>query len=341
MLGYGKHRFRGSCQAIVGAILLTASSGSVRAQVDPNALAESARNAMAERRFSEAAEIYSDLAAKFPNEPTLQANLGMALHFSNRDTEAIAPLQEAALAMPSSFPAHFALGASLSRLGRYAEAVASLRKSTQIDPQHPFAHALLGEALEATEEYSQAATAWRALSGLDPTNPYPHAGLVRCNEELVAMAVEQLRQRDPESPYMLRFLGRTRLATAQYPSALYLFRTALERQPGVRAVHEAVASVYERAGQPEWAKIERLKAESLPATDCAESQSAECNFLAGRFDLAPALSGALSASDLFWAARSYASLAEQSFKELASLPESVEKLTLVADIFASQEQFSR
>ena len=341
MLRYGKARFRGSCQAMVGAILLTSAAVGVSAQVDPNALAESARNAMAERRFSEAAEIYSDLAAKFPNEPTLQANLGMALHFSNRDTEAIAPLQEAALALPSSFPAQFALGASLSRLGRYAEAVDPLRKSTQINPQHPFAHALLGEALEAVTEYAQAARAWRALRDIDPTNPYAHAGLIRCNEELVATAVEQLRQRDPESPYMLRFLGRTRLATAQYPSALYLFRTALERQPGVRAVHEAVASVYEGAGQPEWAKVERLKAESLPATDCAESQSAECNFLGGRFDLAPSLSGELPSSDLFWAARSYASLAEQSFKELASLPESVEKLTLVADIFASQEQFSR
>lgn len=340
MLGHGKFSLQSVRQAMVGTILLTVPTVGARAQIDPNALAETARQAMAERRFGEAAEIYAELASKFPNEPTLQANLGMALHFSARDTEAIQPLQGAALALPSSFPAHFALGASLSRLGRHGEAVAPLRESTQINPQHRFAHALLGEALEAVGEHSQAAVVWRALRGLDAASPYAHAGLVRCNEELAAMAIDQLRQRAPESSYMLRFLGQTKLATRQYPSALYLFRSALERQPGVRAVHEAVASVYEGAGQPEWAKVERQKAESLPEPDCTAAQSPECNFAAGRFDLAPSLAADSSSSDLFWAARSYASLAEQSFEKLASLPESIEKLTLVADIFASQGQYS-
>ncbi len=340
MLGHDKFSLRSVHLAIVGASLLTVPTVAARAQVDPNALAESARQAMAERRFGEAAEIYAELASKFPNEPTLQANLGMALHFSGRDTEAIQPLQEAARALPSSFPAHFALGASLSRLGRHAEAVAPLRASTQINPQHPFAHVLLGEALEAVREHSQAAVVWRALRGLDASSPYAHAGLVRCNEELAAMAIDQLRQRAPESSYMLRFLGQTKLAARQYPSALYLFRSALERQPGVRAVHEAVASVYEGAGQPEWARIERQKAESLPGPDCTAAQSAECNFAAGRFDLAPSVAADSSSADLFWAARSYASLAEQSFEKLVSLPESIEKLTLVADIFASQGQYS-
>lgn len=322
-------------------ILLTMLAVGATAQVNPNALAESARQAMAERRFGEAAEIYAELASKFPNEPTLQANLGMALHFSARDTEAIQPLRKAARALPSSFPAQFALGASLSRLGRHDEALAPLRESTRINPQHRFAHVLLGEALEEVGECPQAAAVWRALEGLDATNPYAHAGSVRCNEELAATAIDQLRQRDPESPYMLRILGQTRLAARQYPSALYLFRSALERQPGVRAVHEAVAEVYEGAGQPEWARIERQKAESLPEPDCTSTQSVECDFAAGRFDLAASVAADSSSADLFWAARSYASLAEQSFEKLVSLPESIEKLTLVADMLASQGQYSK
>ena len=341
VLGHYEFSLQNVRRRMVGAILLMAAAVGAAAQVDPNALAESARQAMAEQRFGEAAKIYAELASKFPNEPTLQANLGMALHFSARDMEAIQPLQQASLAMPSSFPAHFALGASLSRLGRYAEAVAALRKSTQLNPRHTFAHVLLGEALEAVGEHSRAVVVWRALESLDAMNPYAFAGLVRCNEELAALAIEQLRQRAPESSYMLRILGRTKLAARQYPSALYLFRTALERQPGVRAVHEAVASVYEGAGKPEWAKIEQQKAESLPEPDCTGEQSAECNFAAGRLDVAPSVGADSSSSDLFWAARSYAQLAEQNFEELASLPESIEKLTLVADVFASQGQYSR
>ena len=340
VLGLDRFGIQSVRKALAGSIVVTVLTVGATAQVDPNQLAESARQAMAEQRFGQAAEIYSELASKFPNEPTLLANLGMALHFSGQDTRAIRPLERAAQALPASFPAHFTLGASLSRLGRSAEAVAPLRKSTQINPQHPFAHALLGEALEATGEHAQAAAVWRVLVALDATNPYAYAGLVRCNEELAAIAIDQLRQRDPESSYMLRILGRTRLAAQQYPSALYLFRSALERQPGVRAVHEAVGLVYEGAGQSEWAKIEREKAASMPEPDCTSTQSAECNFAAGRFDLAPVVTKDSSSSDVFWAARSYASLAEQAFEKLTALPETIEKLNLVADVFASQGQYS-
>ena len=325
---------------MAGAILLTATAVGAGAQIDPNAQVASARQAMAERRFGDAAEIYAELAGKFPNEPTLQVNLGMALHFSARDTEAIQPLQRAAAALPSSFPAHFALGASLSRLGRHSEAVAPLLESTQINPRHVFAHVLLGEALEAVEEHSRAASVWQTLGGLDPTSPYAYAGLVRCNEELAATAIDQLRERDPESSYMLRYLGHTKLAARQYRSALYLFRSALKRQPDVRAVHEAMASVYEGAGHPEWADIERRKVESLPKPDCTAMESAECRFRAGRFDLVPPLEADSSLSELFWIARSHAGLAENAFEKLASLPESTESLTLVADLLASQGQFS-
>ena len=325
---------------MAGAILLSAPAVAAGAQIDPNAQVASARQAMAEQRFGEAAEIYAELASRFPNEPTLQVNLGMALHFSARDAEAIQPLQRAAAALPSSFPAHFALGASLSRIGRYSEAVAPLQEATRINPQHVFAHVLLGEALEAVEEHSRAAGVWRTLGGLASTSPYAYAGLVRCNEELAATAIDQMRQHHPESSYMLRYLGQTKLAARQYPSALYLFRSALERQPDVRAVHEAMASVYEGAGHPEWAEIERRKAMSLPEPDCTALESVECLFRAGRSDLVPPLAADSSPSDLFWIARSHASLAQDAFEKLASLPESTEKLTLVADLLASQGKFS-
>ena len=326
---------------MVWLILSTLASLEVQGQGDPNAMARAAREAMAASRFGEAAEIYADLSSRFPNEPALQANLGMALHFSGRDADAVRPLRAAALAMPSSLPAHFALGASLSRLGRHSEAVDPLRNAARIDPQHAFAKILLGEALEAVGDHSQAVAVWRSLESVDASNPFAHAGLVRCNEELAAAAIDQLRKSEPESPYMLRILGRSRLQAQQYPSALYLFRTALKREPGVRAVHEAIAQVYEGAGRADWAAAERRRAESLPLPDCAGSQSAECNFANGRFDLAPTLRADLPAPDLFWAARSHALLAERAFEKLASLSESAEKLALLSDILASQGQFSK
>ena len=309
-------------------------------QPDPNTLAESARQAMAERRYADATRIYAELAERYPGETALQVNLGMALHFSGRNEEAIRPLQAASLALPASFPAQFALGASLARLGRHEGAIGPLRKATQLNPDHVPARALLAESLEAAGQTASAAAVWRSLANLERGNPFAQAGLARCHQTLATAAIEQLRNRAPESGYMLRILGHSRLADRQYASALYLFRTALERQPGVREVHEAVASVYEGAGHPDWARAERQKAASLPEPNCAAADSAMCNFLAGRFDLAPTLTEDSSLRELYWAARSHARLAEDSFQRLASLPQSAEQLTLVADVLAAQGHYS-
>lgn len=310
------------------------------AQDSPITLAERAQRAMSERQFADAAEAYGALAKSFPGEPTLQANLGMALHLSGRDQEAVVPLQRAAAAIKDSFPAHFFLGASLTRLGRFEDAVQPLQRAAQIDPSHPFAKALLGDALEAVGRFAEAADRWTELQALAPKNPYAHAGLVRSHERLSADAVELLRDRDPESPYLLRLLGHSRLMASQYPSALYLFRQALERAPGTRLAHEAIARIYDHTDHPEWAEAERRKGASLPEPDCHSTDSAECAFADGRYQSIPPVSAESPAGQIFWAARSHAALASQAFDNLRSLPETVDQLQLIADILASQQRFS-
>ena len=144
-----------SCPILLGIAVLLSSFADLRAQSEASVIASQAGKAMQEERFAEAAELYGRLADSYPGEPSLLANLGMALHLSGQDTNAILPLRSAASAMPSSFPAHFFLGASYSRLGNFAEAVDPLRQSVRLNPEHPFARALLGDALEALGEYSR------------------------------------------------------------------------------------------------------------------------------------------------------------------------------------------
>ncbi len=322
------------------AVLIVAIVSGAAAQSDPAAIAENASRAMADRRFADAAELYGQLAQSYPAEPSLQANLGMALHLSARDEAAVGPLRTAASAMPSSFPAHFFLGASLSRLGQYAEAVDPLRQAARLNPEHPFARALLGDALEAVGNFAEAAQTWQSLREQDADNPFPLAGLVRCHEQLAAEVVEALKQRDPESAHILRLLAHARLTAGQYPSALFLFRQALARARATRHDHEAVADLYERSGHADWAAVERIRATALPLTDCSSSSSAECNFRAGRFDAASAVPSAASSEDLYWKARAHARLAARSFAGLRELGESFNQLQLIADILASQAQYS-
>ena len=327
-------------RAVVAPVAALCVALGLPAQEDPNALAERAQHAMSERRFADAATAYGELAKSFPAEPTLQANLGMALHLSARDREAVAPLRTAAEALKDSFPPHFFLGASLSRLGRFNDAVQPLQHAIRIDPEHPFAKALLGDALEAIGRFPEAADRWTELLTLDRQNPYAHAGLVRCHEQLSAAAVEHLQDRDPESPHLLRLLGHSRMMASQYPSALYLFRQALEREPGIRPAHEAIAEIYDRTDRPDWAEAERRKAASLPAPDCGSNDSAECAFAQGRYDSLPPLSAGASNEQTFWIARSHAAQASRAFDNLRALPETVDQLQLIADILASQKRFS-
>ena len=320
--------------------LLLSCIANLLAQSEPSVIASQASKAMQEERFAEAAELYGRLADSYPGEPSLQANLGMALHLSGQDTAAIIPLRSAASAIPSSFPAHFFLGASYSRLRDFAEAVEPLRQAVRLNPEHPFARALLGDALEAVGEYSEASDAWKKLRQQDSTNPFPHAGLVRCYEYLASEAITALQERGPESEHMLRLLAYTRLAAKQLPSALYLFRKAMSKGPERRSDHEAVTALYEQAGRFDWAQTERERSASLPEEDCSRSESAECAFEAGLFDVIVPVPANASSEALYWAARVYAALSEDAFRRLRALPQSGDQLTLIADLLASQSEFS-
>lgn len=294
---------------------------------------------MAERRFADAADAYAQLAARFPGEPGLQANLGMALHLSAQDDDAVGPLTRAASAMPSSFPAHFYLGASFTRLQRFSDAVEPLRHAVRLAPQEAFARALLGDALEAVAKYSEAADAWRGLSELDPSSPYASAGLARTYEQLAVQATQELIRRDPESPLVLRLLARSRLADGQLPSALYLFRQALARSPDVRSVHEAIADLYDASGHADWAAAERRRAASLPPVDCSSTSTPECSVMVGSGNEAAGFSPDWTTERLFWAARANAMLSGEAYLKLRQLEPSVDQLALVAGILSDHGKF--
>lgn len=182
--------------------------------------------------------------------------------------------------MSSSFQADFFLGARLSRLRQFLAAVEPLRHASTLEPP-PFARALLGDALKAIRELSEAADFSRALRDLERRNPNPHAGHVRCRERLPAHATQKTKNRDPESAYLPRSVGHSRLVPVEYPSALSMLRQDLEQQPNHPGVPEAIAQIYERSGRADWAEIENARTFALAWAGCS-SPSSECDFASGR-----------------------------------------------------------
>jgi predicted Zn-dependent protease len=277
---------------------------------------------MAAGRYAEAVPVYRDLVAALPGNPGLLLNLGMALHLSGADEEAITPLAAAVELQPALLPASLFLGASNLRLGRVAAAIAPLQKVVRLDPSHREARSMLAEALVATEDYAAAEPHLRRLARSAPADPAAWFNLGNAYEELAGQAAAELREGYPDSPFALALAAEERSKRGQSAAAFHLYRKAIERGPEVRGLHAAVAGIYRSAGHPDWAALEEQKERRRAKPDCAR-QRVECAFLARRYhDVVAAAAGPSEPDARYWRARAYAELASQAFGRLAALPPS-------------------
>ncbi len=308
------------------------------AQPDPAALAQQGKQAMSEGRFSDAALAYGDLSKLIPKNPGLMLNHGMALHMAGRDAEAIASLESALALQPEMFPALLFLGASHLRLGRSEQALPPLEKAERIQPDAPQLRQLLGDAYTAVGRHRDAVRYRRKQVAAAPQDPAAHALLVQAYEALVTDTFDALKKTAPESASMLRLVGDLRLSQQQHPSALFLYREALDRDPAMRGLHAAVAEIYRRTGHADWAAQEDAAEDALPPLDCSQP-SPECDYHAGRFEQAAAAKAA-EPEQLYWRAKAYSALAAQAFQALEALPSSARKHEIVAELFAEQQRFA-
>jgi predicted Zn-dependent protease len=313
----------------LGAAPVTLAAQAPRAGATPSAEALAARAAegkaaMEAGRFDQAAAIYGELAQAYPGDGGLQMNLGMARYMSGDPEAALVPLQKAVRVQPSLAPASLFLGAALLDLGRTKEAVAPLERAVKALPENPDAREMLARAHLELERHAGAAEHYRALTALLPESPKGWHGLARSYEGMAEHAFTALQQNHPESPLLVLLLADVLVSEERHADALRLYREALEGDPPVGGLHQAIAELYERAGKPEWAGAELAKAKPRTPAEC-RTHRAECEFLAGRF--AAALDAARASSTpagRYWTARAANRLATEALAHLEGLPPSRE-----------------
>ena len=317
---------------------LWAASVALWAQTDPAALSQQGKEAMAAGRFAEAAEAYRRLVELVPGNPGVLLNHGMAMAMGGRDAEAIAPLKKALAIEPKIFPAWMFLGGSHLRLGRPAQAAEALEKARALEPGNLQVRAMLGEAYVNGGRHRDALPHLTALAEAQPDDPTALAMIVQSRQALAAEAFDALEKAAPESAYMVRLLADLRLAQKQYPSALYLYRTALDRAPTMRGLHAGAALVYRETGHPEWAEVEEQAEAALGKPECA-TPSLECDFLAGKLE---SVAGSWSSTPeaLVWRAKANTILADRAFQKLQTAPDSARKYELAASLLSEQERFA-
>lgn len=320
-----------SRRALRYAVVLLAVAPLFAQSVDLAAKSQRGKEAMAAGKFAEAAAIYAELVKALPGNPGLLLNLGMAEHMAGRPRQAI-PQFQAALRLDSGlFAAWLFLGVARLDAGEPDQAIEPLEKALRIQPDYPDAHQALAGALFSLGRFREAAEPYQRLTQMNPRNSRAWYGLGKCYESLSRRAFADLERTAPASGYWLALAAGMRLAQQQYSGAFFFYRQALEKQPGLRGLHPAVADIYRRTGHADWAAVEEQKERRLPPLDCAY-RPLECDFLQGRYrQVLAAVGNPQTPETYYWQSLAYNELALQAFERLGQLPSSAEWHQVLAE----------
>jgi tetratricopeptide (TPR) repeat protein len=138
---------------------------------------------------------------------------------------------------PTDPKLHFHLARSLLALGQIVQGEASIRRTLELDENHFEALLINAELLERRENRAEALTFARRALNVDPENLRAirmNAALEagRGNTETVRVLMDQLLERDSETPATLSFLGRLELSLFQnQDAARELIEKSLEIDP--------------------------------------------------------------------------------------------------------------
>ena len=229
----------------------------------------------------EAIPLYQDLVRALPNDAGILLNLSIAEFKAKRYSDAAEHAGAVLKIQPDSPAANLFLGSSYEELGEHAMALEPLEKVLAARPQDRNARLMLAEALLNLERYEPAVTQFEAARDLVPENPKVWYGLGRAYEGLSERLFHELEAANPESPYWHALAADLYLKQRRYGSAFAHYRLALAGNFTLSGVHTGLATVYERTGHADWAKIESQR-ERRSAPDCGKGGVA-CDFAEHRF----------------------------------------------------------
>ena len=182
-------------------------------------------------------------------------------------------------------------------------------------------------------------TALERAADLAPDSPRSWYALGQAYNAVKQDAMRTFEEPSEDPSWRQLLAADAMLATGHLVDAFTLYRATLERLPGMVAIHDAIARIYEQSDHAAWAASER-KAGALPPEACAKRQ-ALCEFRAGRYR--QALTAAFAQADAesrYWRARAANELALTAFKRLDALADSPERRSVRATVARAEQRFT-
>jgi predicted Zn-dependent protease len=210
-------------------------------------LAGQARQAMAAGRFDAAEAAYLELATLEPNVAELYANLGAVYFQEGKMEPAIDALRHALRLKPSLTRAKTLLVICLEEAGRSAEALPGLevgfRSATEPELKRQCGLELL-RAYTALHRDADAVETSLALNKAYPDDPEVLYQTGKIYGNFTYITMEKLRDKAPNSVWMLEAKAEAQESEKQYDQALLSFENVLRVEPQRPGVHYRMGRVY-------------------------------------------------------------------------------------------------
>ena len=210
-------------------------------------LAGQARQAMDAGRFDAAEAAYLELAKLEPDVAELYANLGAVYFQEGKMEPAIDALRHALRLKPSLTRAKTLLAICLEESGRSAESLPGLeagyRSATEPELKRQCGLELL-RAYTALHRDPEAVETSLALNNDYPDDPEILYQTGRIYGNFTYLTMEKLRDKAPDSVWMLQAKAEAQESEKQYDLALASFESVLRLEPRRPGVHYRMGRVY-------------------------------------------------------------------------------------------------
>lgn len=229
--------------------------------------------------YRTAAKLYRQLIAEGVDTPEVRSNLGIALHMSGNNRDAVEQFTMALREKPALISANLFAGLAYIDLGEAQRALPLLEKARHLDPQSPAPLLALGKALVALRDFSRSNDNYRKAAQLNPgladawygagvtdrsqaeqllkkavrgTSPTGKEALEKEANGLLARALEELTravQLAPESARQHLILAESLSEAGRLVDSIPEFEAAMKLDPGSQAACLGLATAFWRQRQ--------------------------------------------------------------------------------------------
>jgi tetratricopeptide (TPR) repeat protein len=200
--------------------------------------------------------IYSDTAAKRPNNPRARYNLGVALDVQGKLDEALAQYAEAVRLRPSYAEAQSNLGLALYKKGRLNEAVEHFSEAIRYRPDLAVTHRQFGAALKKLGRTEEAMTQYAEAVRLKPDDADARndLGALLFDKGRLTEAVAQFSEAvrlKPRYAEANHNLGLSLYSLGRVQEAIPYLAEAVRLKPDYAEAHNTLGAALHHAGRVE------------------------------------------------------------------------------------------